>query len=81
MLKIKICPSCGSPTVKKVQETWVGTYKNKEYIVPSLEYYRCSHCGEKLYDREAMRKIEAVSPAFVKRRENKKVPAMPEECD
>jgi len=33
--------------------------------VPNLEFYECAKCGERVYDREAMRKIEAYSPAFV----------------
>jgi predicted RNA-binding Zn-ribbon protein involved in translation (DUF1610 family) len=31
-----------------------------------VEFYECPNCGEKVYDREAMLKIEACSPAYHK---------------
>ena len=39
-------------------------YQGQRYIVPNLEFHECPDCGEKIYDPEAMRKIEAVSPGF-----------------
>jgi len=36
------------------------------YKVPALEYHECPACGEKIYDRKALKKIEAHSPAFTK---------------
>lgn len=63
MLKIIVCPVCGGK-VNKIQENWIGEYQGQKYIVPGLEYYKCEHCGERIYDRDAMRKIEACSPAF-----------------
>jgi len=36
------------------------------YTVEELEFYECPDCGEKVYDRDAMRTIEANSPAFAK---------------
>lgn len=36
----------------------------KEYVVPDLRYYECPKCGERVYDSEAMRSIQAKSPAF-----------------
>jgi YgiT-type zinc finger domain-containing protein len=64
MLKIRVCPTCGSNRIKKVRRAWVGSFKGRRYTVPDLEYHECPRCGEKVYDREAMRKIEAHSPAF-----------------
>lgn len=66
MIKITICPSCRGNKIEKVQRNWTGKYKGKTYTVPNLEYYECPDCGEKVYDRQAMRKIEANSPAFEK---------------
>jgi YgiT-type zinc finger domain-containing protein len=63
MLEITVCPVCDGK-IKKVKEDWVGEFKGKEYIVPDLEYYICEACGERIYMREAMRKIEAYSPAY-----------------
>ena len=67
MLMITICPSCGSDKIKKVQKDWVGQFHDQSYTVPALEFYECPDCGEKIYDRQAMRKIETRSPAFTKK--------------
>jgi len=64
MLKITVCPSCGSEKIKSVRRDWTGTYNDKAYVVAKLAFYECPRCGEKVYDREAMRRIEAQSPAF-----------------
>ena len=63
-LNIKTCPSCGGKRVKRVRGNWAGDFKGETYTVPNLEYYVCPDCGEKVYDREAMRQMEAHSPAF-----------------
>ncbi|MBH0199889.1 MAG: type II toxin-antitoxin system MqsA family antitoxin [Nitrospira sp.] len=68
MLQISKCPSCGSNKIKKVRRKWTGKYQGQLYSVPRLEFHECPACGEKVYDCEAMRKIEAHSPAFVKAR-------------
>lgn len=41
-------------------------------MVPNLEHYECADCGEKVYDRQSMRKIEAHSPAFAESRVERK---------
>jgi hypothetical protein len=41
-------------------------YKGRSYVVPDLEFHECPACQEKLYGREAMRRIEAHSPAFAR---------------
>ena len=66
MVKISTCPSCGGSKIKKVRRNWTSKFRGKTYMVPDLEYYECADCGEKVYDRQAMRKIEAHSPAFAK---------------
>ena len=71
MLRITICPTCGSDKIKKVRRNWTSCGPNQTYTVPSLEYYECPACGEKVYDREAMRKIAAHSPLLAKRQERK----------
>ena len=58
------CPSCGSEKIRQVRRKWTGQYKGQQYTVDKLEFHECPDCGEKVYDREAMRKIEANSPAF-----------------
>ena len=65
-LKINTCPSCGGKKIKSVRRNWTSDFNGKEYMVPNLEYYECPDCGEKVYDRDAMRHIETHSPAFKK---------------
>ena len=63
---ITVCPSCGSQRINRVRQKWTGQYKGHPYTFENLEFYECPDCQEKVYDREAMRKIEANSPAFAK---------------
>ncbi|PKO21442.1 MAG: hypothetical protein CVU38_14700 [Chloroflexi bacterium HGW-Chloroflexi-1] len=65
---IRTCPTCGSDKIKKVQRDWTDEFEGQFYTVPNLEFWVCPNCGERIYDREAMRKIEAHSPAFAKPR-------------
>ena len=71
-IEIPVCPSCGSERIKRVRRNWSGEYGGQTYTVPSLEFHECPDCGERVYDRYAMRRIEAHSPAFAK------VPSKPE---
>jgi YgiT-type zinc finger domain-containing protein len=63
-----ICPTCGSQRIGPVRRTVTRRHNGEKYTVPDLEFLECSNCGERLYGREAMNKIEAVSPAHEKRR-------------
>jgi YgiT-type zinc finger domain-containing protein len=63
-LKIKTCPTCGSGEIKKVKKDWKGEFRGKKYSVPSLSFYECPDCGERVYDRDAMHRIEERSPAL-----------------
>ena len=65
-LQIKICPTCGSNKSKRVIRDLTRIYKERKYIVPMVEFYDCPNCGEKVYDHEAMLKIESHSPAYRK---------------
>jgi len=65
-IKIKTCPTCGSAEIKKVKKDWKGEYQGKTYTVPSLSFYECPDCGERVYDRNAMHRIEEKSPALGK---------------
>ena len=64
MLRITACPSCGSPQLQQVRKDLTDEFHGEGYVVPQVEFYECPDCGERLYDRAAMRKIEAYSPAF-----------------
>ena len=66
MKKITKCPSCGSVKIKRVRRKWSGECRGRSYTVENLEFYECPDCNEQVYDPEAMRAIEANSPAFAK---------------
>lgn len=66
MMRIRICPSCGSDKIKGVHRNWTGQFQGQSYGVPGLEFHECLDCGERVYEREAMRMIESHSPAFVR---------------
>lgn len=67
MIRITVCPTCGSDKIKKVRRNWTSKIRSKTYTVPNLEYYECPDCNEKVYDREAMQKIKVYSPVFAKK--------------
>ena len=67
-MTITHCPTCGSKKLKKVRRDFAGEIQGQKYTVPDLEFYECADCGERIYDPQAMRKIEASSPAFGKPR-------------
>ena len=61
---IKTCPTCASDQIKLVVKDISRKYKGQLYTIPAVEFYECSNCGEKVYDKLAMRKIEEYSPAY-----------------
>ncbi len=64
--QIKTCPTCGSNRIQRVVRDVTRQYEGQTYIVSAVGLYDCPVCGEKIYDREAMLKIEAYSPAYRK---------------
>jgi len=71
-ITINRCPTCGSARIKKVRRNWAGESRGKAYEVEGLEFYECPVCGERVFGREAMRKMEAHSPAFSRLRRMKR---------
>ena len=63
-MQITKCPSCGSGRIEKVQRDWTGEFQDKKYNIEALEFHECPLCGEQVFGRDAMRRIEARSPAF-----------------
>jgi len=59
MLHLTHCPTCGSPRIKKVRRTVMRECRGQKYTVPGLQFHECPDCGERVYDPEAMRKIQA----------------------
>ena len=66
IFQIKSCPTCGSDEIRRVVRDLTRNHKGHTYVVPKVEFYDCPNCGEKVYDREAMLKIESYSPAYHK---------------
>jgi YgiT-type zinc finger domain-containing protein len=62
MLKIKICPTCGSRRIRRVVADYRGNFRGKPYIARGVEHHECPNCGEKLFGPEAMRRIESSRP-------------------
>jgi YgiT-type zinc finger domain-containing protein len=63
-IQLKSCPTCGSGTIQWVVRDVTRKCRGRTYTVPALEFYDCPSCGEKVYDRDAMLKIQAHSPAY-----------------
>ena len=63
-MDIKICPSCGSEKLKRIRGDLKREFEGESYSVTGVEYYQCPDCGERVYDRDAVRRIQAESPAF-----------------
>jgi YgiT-type zinc finger domain-containing protein len=66
-LLIRACPTCGSAAIREVLENWKGDFRGQRYVVPKLRFFACPACGERVYSREAMRRIQAASPAYQRR--------------
>jgi YgiT-type zinc finger domain-containing protein len=62
------CPTCASPRIKHVRKDVRRSWRGQEYVVPKPAYWECPDCGEHVYDRDAMRRMEGCSPAHVSKR-------------
>jgi len=65
-MRITRCPTCGSQRLRKARRDLTGEHRGQRYTVTAVEFHECPDCGEKIYDRAAMQRIEANSPAFAK---------------
>lgn len=62
MIDVRTCPTCGSKRIRRVCRPVTRTFKGRTYEVPGLEFHECPDCGENLYGREAMHKLESYHP-------------------
>ena len=62
VIKISRCPTCGSKNINRVRRDVTMELRGEEYTVPALEFEECPDCGEKVYDREAMRTKRGQAP-------------------
>ena len=67
-IQISSCPVCGSDNIQRNVQDLIREYEGQTYTVPTLEYYECPDCHEKIFDSEAMQKIQAHSPAYHKQK-------------
>jgi YgiT-type zinc finger domain-containing protein len=58
MMKLTTCPTCGSKKIRRVRRSVRGKTRGHPYCATAVAFYECPDCGEKVYDREAMEKIE-----------------------
>ncbi len=63
-MKLRACPNCDSKRLKKIRGNLTREFDGQKYSVSNVEYYECPDCGERIYGPEAVRKIQAKSPAF-----------------
>jgi YgiT-type zinc finger domain-containing protein len=63
-LQIKHCPNCGSELIQLGIRDLTRQYKGQSCTVPAVMFYDCPTCGEKVYDRVAMQKIQQYSLAY-----------------
>jgi YgiT-type zinc finger domain-containing protein len=68
MPEIAFCPTCGSDEIRRVRRNWTGEFQGKTYTIPDLEFHQCPACWERVLDREAWRRIQALVPAFAQTR-------------
>jgi len=66
LIRIKICPTCGSDKIQRAVRNVTRKHKGQTYMIPALEFHECPICGAKVYDSAAMRKIETYSPVYRK---------------
>jgi ribosomal protein L37AE/L43A len=59
---IKICPTCARSHVRRVKRDVECNFRGLVFKARAIEFHECPDCGEKLYDREAMRKMESFRP-------------------
>jgi YgiT-type zinc finger domain-containing protein len=59
-MKLTTCPACGRPGLARVvEEVTFDLGPNKKKVVEDVPHYRCRFCGEKVFDRESNRLLDA----------------------
>lgn len=60
------CPACGHGDMTPQNWDKVVTYRGKAVTVHEVSGFRCSECGEALYDDESYDRVAATGDALVK---------------
>jgi YgiT-type zinc finger domain-containing protein len=58
-IKLSTCPLCASDRIKRVRSDYVLKMGAKTIRIPRLERHECPNCGEKFFDYDATKRIEA----------------------
>jgi len=66
--RVPACPTCGSKKIRAVVRDWKGISNGKPYTVQAVEIFECPACGERVFTPDAVRQIQAASPARRHRR-------------
>jgi YgiT-type zinc finger domain-containing protein len=53
------CIACHSEKINKVRGAFPVTVHEKTLMIPNIEYYVCTQCGEKFMDLDNENKIDA----------------------
>jgi YgiT-type zinc finger domain-containing protein len=53
------CPTCGRPGLRRVKRDLATKVGTRSLTVHDVEVEECPHCGERLYDLAALRRIRA----------------------
>jgi YgiT-type zinc finger domain-containing protein len=62
MPAVRTCPTCGVGKLRRVTRDVECNFRGHVYIAPDIEFSECPNCGEKLYDQQALRKMESFRP-------------------
>jgi len=54
------CPTCGSDRVIKTEEDVVLRVGNRRHRFQQLPHERCLACGERIFDLDASRRLDAL---------------------
>jgi YgiT-type zinc finger domain-containing protein len=65
-IRITHCPTCGSDRIRRVTRDVPGVYKSRAYTAKNVHFEECPVCGERLFDREAMKKLDLARGAATK---------------
>ena len=57
-MKLGVCPICGGKTMRKHVDL-TESIKGKIVIIKKVKAEVCSQCGERLYSKDEMQKIDA----------------------
>lgn len=58
----KTCLTCGSRKIRVVHSDYPTTVRGRRVVIPELERQECPNCGEILFDRSAMKRIQSFWP-------------------